>query len=143
LKQKKFDDDKLIGSDTPRRETYTIDCPSDSILDFTNELIGSSASPDLRKKCIMDETLNITMSRGSEKKTSKKSGRKVSFVTPIRKSMRISAATPLYASVKDRPKTPIPSRSSSGRKSSTINRRISFAETPTEVQSKSSASKIG
>ncbi|GIY02571.1 hypothetical protein CDAR_469271 [Caerostris darwini] len=53
------------------------------------------------------------MSRGSEKKTSKKSGRKVSFITPIGNSMRISAVTPLYASVKDRPKTPIPSRSSS------------------------------
>ncbi|GFY56541.1 uncharacterized protein TNIN_479301 [Trichonephila inaurata madagascariensis] len=71
------------------------------------------------------------MSRGSERKSKK---RKVSFVTPLRRSTRLSIMTPQYASVKDRPKTPIPSRKSTGRKSSSsIRGKISFAETPSET----------
>ncbi|GFU13370.1 uncharacterized protein NPIL_422381 [Nephila pilipes] len=129
-KARKFEEDKQIASDTPRRETYTLDSPSDTIVAL-NDLIVSSASPVLKKTPTVNETSqNVTMSRGSERKSKK---RKVSFVTPLRKSARLSAMTPHYASVKDRPKTPIPSRNSTGRKnSSSIRTKISFVETPIE-----------
>ncbi|KAG8191114.1 hypothetical protein JTE90_010038 [Oedothorax gibbosus] len=78
-----------------------------------NDLINSSASPALYKT--PEEHNNpITLTRSSVKKSQKK--RKVSFVTPIRRSARLSCLTPQFSSVKDRPKTPIPSRDSSGRK---------------------------
>lgn len=77
-----------------------------------NNDICASSSPALKKT--PDVNKSIILSRGSVKKSSKK--RKVSFVTPIRRSARLSCLTPQYSSVKDRPKTPIPSRDSSGRK---------------------------
>ncbi|GFY75601.1 uncharacterized protein TNIN_374741 [Trichonephila inaurata madagascariensis] len=132
-KIKKFEEDKQTESDTPRRETYTLECPSsDTIVNLDNDLIVSSASPLLKKTPATNDTSrNVTMSRGSERKSKK---RKVSFVTPLRRSTRLSIMTPQYASVKDRPKTPIPSRKSTGRKSSSsIRGKISFAETPSET----------
>ncbi|GFQ91385.1 uncharacterized protein TNCT_731801 [Trichonephila clavata] len=139
-KIKKFEEDKQTESDTPRRETYTLDCPSsDTIVNLDNDLIVSSASPMLKKTPATNDTSrNVTMSRGSERKSKK---RKVSFVTPLRRSTRLSIMTPQYASVKDRPKTPIPSRKSTGRKSSSsIPGKISFAETPSEADCENNTS---
>ncbi|CAL1298870.1 unnamed protein product [Larinioides sclopetarius] len=138
-KEAKFEQDKEIASDTPRRETYTLERPTGDGLAIDNDLIISSASPVLRKTPPTNETsFNVTMSRGSERKKK----RKVSFVTPLRKSARLSSMTPHYASVKDRPKTPIPSRGSSGRKlSPSVKAKISFAETPSERELESSNSK--
>ncbi|GFQ71616.1 nucleolar and spindle-associated protein 1 [Trichonephila clavata] len=112
---KKFEEDKQTESDTPRRETYTLDCPSsDTIVNLDNDLIVSSASPMLKKTPATNDTSrNVTMSRGSERKSKKR---------------------------KDRPKTPIPSRKSTGRKSSSIRGKISFAETPSEADCENNTS---
>ncbi|XP_055936026.1 nucleolar and spindle-associated protein 1-like [Argiope bruennichi] len=140
-KEAKFEQDKQSESGTPRRETYTLERPTGAVTPVDNDLVVSSASPVLRKTPPTNETsFNVTMSRGSERKMKK---RKVSFVTPLRKSTRLSSMTPHFASVKDRPKTPIPSRASSGRKSSlSVKAKISFAETPTEVEVENNSSKI-
>ncbi|GBM25869.1 hypothetical protein AVEN_151343-1 [Araneus ventricosus] len=114
------------------KTTPFLDIHEKSLDDIDNDLIVSSASPLLRKTSPTNETsFNVTMSRGSERRKK----RKVSFVTPLRKSARLSSMTPHYASVKDRPKTPIPSRGSSGRKlSPSVKAKISFAETPSEME---------
>ncbi|GFQ71612.1 uncharacterized protein TNCT_169001 [Trichonephila clavata] len=79
-----------------------------------NDLIVSSASPMLKKTPATNDTSrNVTMSRGSERKSKKR---------------------------KDRPKTPIPSRKSTGRKSSSIRGKISFAETPSEADCENNTS---
>ncbi|KAG8181895.1 hypothetical protein JTE90_026055 [Oedothorax gibbosus] len=112
-KIKKFEEDRGTPIDTPRRGTYTVDDQADVSMALDNDLISSSASPALYKT--PEEHNNpITLTRSSVKKSQKK--RKVSFVTPIRRSARLSCLTPQFSSVKDRPKTPIPSRDSSGRK---------------------------
>ncbi|XP_042913857.1 nucleolar and spindle-associated protein 1 isoform X2 [Parasteatoda tepidariorum] len=112
-KEALFDRDSQILSETPKRDTYIVDTPSLNIQAITTSMIMASASPELKQS--KDESLNVTINRGSERKN-RKSKRKVSFVTPLRRSTRLSVATPQYNSVKGRPKTPMPSRLSSAKK---------------------------
>ncbi|KFM58498.1 Nucleolar and spindle-associated protein 1, partial [Stegodyphus mimosarum] len=115
-KEAKFDADKKLMSATPRRETYTVDSPMTNLLADKQESIIMSASPVL-KEISSTEARYITVNRGSERKS-----KRVSFVTPLRRSPRInSLSSPNYASVKDRPKTPVSSRMSSGK------RKVNFA----------------
>ncbi|XP_054710523.1 nucleolar and spindle-associated protein 1-like [Uloborus diversus] len=108
-KEEKFNRDKVDSvSETPRRDTYTVE-NSEIRLAEINEAIVKSASPEL-------DSSNVTMSRGSERILR---NRKVSFVTPI-KSPRVSFSSSKYISLKDRPKTPIPARSSEGRRVSFV-----------------------
>ncbi|XP_035233169.1 nucleolar and spindle-associated protein 1-like, partial [Stegodyphus dumicola] len=116
-KEAKFDADKKLMSATPRRETYTVDSPMTCLLANKQESIIMSASPVL-KEISSAEARYITVNRGSERKS-----KCVSFVTPLRRSPRIaSLSSPNYTSVKDRPKTPVPSRMSSAK------RKVNFAD---------------